>query len=927
MTAAAVPFAEFFAAVWGRPPFAWQERLAGQVAAEGWPETIDLPTGVGKTAAIDVAVWHLATAARSHAARRILFVVDRRVVVDAAFARAEAIAAALRDAPAGSPLEPISTRLRQMTGIRSAEPLRVARLRGGVPREPDWAGLPTQPLVAVSTVDQVGSRLLFRGYGVSPSMLPVQAGLMGEDALILLDEAHLSEPFRQTLAGLRGLRDDATSTLPAAPWQHVVLSATPGEGSSRTFRLRREDWSSEPLRPRLHATKAARLVSAKRGDDPFEAAVAEAAIALSAADAGAAQAMLVVVNRVATARAVHGRITSTLGERADVELVIGRSRPLDRERRAADWLPRIAAGRDDDGTPRQVGVRPLIIVATQCVEAGADLDADALVTESAPLDALRQRFGRLDRLGRLQRDAAPRAVIVHRGSSTPDPIYGEALRRTWDWLQQRAGDEGSGPVVDFGLVAMHRTLNGTPADEMAPLLTPRLNAPVLVPGHLDAWTETSPPGLSPEPSLFLHGPHAVADVTIVWRRDITSAQLAELGEGPHDVTSLELVPPSALEAVSVSPWSARAWLAGDQRSISVPLADIEGGVEPTDDAAVESASVARLALRRRGDEGWEVIGATDVRPGDLLVLPADAGGCDAFGWNPASTVPVTDLGDEAHRRQRGQWVLRLPAAPGSVLSEQLLSHQDDPVELLGRLADSGDLPTDAPPPATLQLHWYEPGDPGRGLILVESRRGRRGADATTEDDSGSLDSAPVTIAQHHRDVAEWVVRLAGQLALSDVERRALQLAAEFHDAGKADRRFQAMLRGVSRISRFDDRPPIAKGAVPWQPGARARAGIPAGWRHEVGSVAVAATSLAGESDELRDLTLWLIGTHHGRGRPFYDDVPDPEGEVSPSDVISGHLERADRLRARYGPYRLAWLEGILRLADHRASAAGAPEAS
>src|SRR5690349_7560689 len=85
-----------------KAPFLWQSRLAEQVCAGDWPRTLALPTASGKTACIDIAVFALACQARRDPAertapRRIFFVVDRRVIVDQAYARARKIAKRLRD--------------------------------------------------------------------------------------------------------------------------------------------------------------------------------------------------------------------------------------------------------------------------------------------------------------------------------------------------------------------------------------------------------------------------------------------------------------------------------------------------------------------------------------------------------------------------------------------------------------------------------------------------------------------------------------------------------------------------------------------------------------------------------------------------------------------------------------------------------------
>ena len=82
-----------------------------------------------------------------------------------------------------------------------------------------------------------------------------------------------------------------------------------------------------------------------------------------------------------------------------------------------------------------------------------------------------------------------------------------------------------------------------------------------------------------------------------------------------------------------------------------------------------------------------------------------------------------------------------------------------------------------------------------------------------------------------------------------------------------------------------------------------------------------------------ELLLHLVASHHGRCRPFAPVVEDGEpvdvryqGMRAASDhglerVGSGVCERFWRLTRRYGWYGLAYLEALVRLADHRQSEA------
>lgn len=932
-------FPAFFAAVHGVAPFPWQTRLLGQVAAEGaWPALLDLPTGCGKTAALDVALFHLALeagAAERRAPLRVVMVVDRRTIVDQAHERATRIRDAL-DAPKSPVVAAVAARLRAFSG---EAPLEVALLRGGVPREDAWARRPDQPVIALSTVDQVGSRLLFRGYGVSDAMRPVHAGLLGNDVLFLLDEVHLSRPFAETLRRVASFRGDRWREV-ALPDRFAVveMSATPAAGTSDRFALDDADRADVELRRRLSARKPATLAPAIRvtGSAAARTRMFSDAVARHArAEATPGRVVGVVVNRVATAREVYARLHGPLGE--DVVLVTGRMRPLDRTDVEKTLRARAFAGRT-----RTAEGPPLVVVATQTIEAGADLDFDVLVTEGASLDALRQRFGRLDRLGRME--GAGRGIVLVRADAlgkdaARDPVYGEALARTWSHL-------ASLETVDFGLDHFR------PPEDAGNLVVRGEPAPVLLPAHLDAWAQTAPvPRPDPDVSLWLHGPaRGQPEVQIVWRADVTDAELAEAPD--RVVARVEACPPGSGEVLSVPIGAARRWLAGDVEPDE--LGDVEGARAP-DEAPVAGG---RVALAWRGERSV-VVGPGEIAPGDTLVVPWTRGGLTAGNWDPAANAPVRDLGERVSLLQRGRLVMRLH---DDVIRSHAGLAPDEPLPEALRPPRPGGLDEESAPEQAVTdwIRGQEATSPigadlrsvsGRGLpafrlveigdsfVLVFRRRVRaRGAELVTEDDHASFAGVAVPLRAHLRGVGEVAAAFARALQLPASVRAAVELAGRWHDAGKADPRFQRMLRGGGGFADATGEP-LAKSAMP--PGdvvarrrARERSGYPAGGRHELTSVALMQQSAPPAGVDW-DLVLHLVASHHGHCRPFAPFAPDPKpvtvafeadsgAVVASSDhglerLDSGVSERFWALVRRYGWHPLAWLEAVLRLADHRRS--------
>ncbi|MEM4412905.1 MAG: type I-U CRISPR-associated helicase/endonuclease Cas3 [Candidatus Caldarchaeum sp.] len=957
-------FQTFFETLWGYEPFPWQTMLAERVAQDSWPQALDLPTAAGKTACIDIAVYTLACQAdvpvdKRSAPRRIWFVVDRRIVVDEAYARAERMASKLRQAVDG-PLKQVADRLRQISG--TDRPLAVARLRGGIFHDDGWGRVPSQPAVVTSTVDQLGSRLLFRGYGRSNLTASIFAGLAAHDSLILLDEAHCSVPFLQTMRSIERYRGEQWAEHPIrTPFTFVILSATPPSdmpddavfpGSEREKAL-----AHPTLQARLGAAKPAELVAVKtpRGNetDPL---VEEAVRRVDGYCQSGRVRVAAIVNRVHTAEEIARMLRQRVEGKADVMLLTGRMRPYERDRLVKEWGRFLRAASPEEPP------KPIVLVATQCIEVGADFSFDALITECASLDALRQRFGRLNRMGQLGK--APGAILIRDkdAENEEDRIYGAAISATWRLLNEKASsvEEGKKPkkVIDFGFEALKAVLDEV--SDLSPYLSPQPDAPVLFPAYLDLLCQTShTPHPEPDIQLFLHGKDRGApEVQVIWRADLFSREA-----GPRWVEIISLCPPTNGEMLSVPLYRLRRWLA--QSEEVGDDADLEGERPLEEDT---SARIRPCLLWRGRKYSVLTRSASDILPNDIVVLPAEYGiaGLGQSVVSEAMGKDALDLWEPSQLNAGHPPALRLNRA---VLQPWLGSCP--PLGELLDLAEAPDWERDAVQKAIDAVLEHRPEDddlpglpswlsdllkavrngrfechPGGGIVARARTSSRNVQELDPFADEDDLTSAvtpveyrEVSLSIHSASV-KWAVDKLATRCLPQEIIEPVRLAAYWHDVGKLDERFQFILRQGNELAVTGE--PLAKSADVPMSAARRReireaSGLPDSFRHEMLSAQLAERSSAiSGSEEAMDLVLHLIASHHGYARPFapvsIDPNPPPiygqlgqhvirlsaeeRAKLTPLHrVDSGIPERFWRLTRRYGWWGLAYLEAILRLGD------------
>ena len=942
-------FAEFYRAMNGRNPFPWQTRLAEEVATIGvWPAEVGVPTGLGKTACLDIAVWWLASQAdrvpaQRTAPTRLWWVVNRRLLVDSTAVHAEEIATRLADAESAESVPPerdvvaaVAHRLRSLSadpdrrmpkfrgrsgavhGLRSLSadpadaPLEVIRLRGGIGSRTPID--PAHPAVLLCTLPMYGSRLLFRGYGSSSRLRPVDAAMAGTDSLVLLDEAHLAPHLTALLPALTECIPGARAILGKARSRArvVALTATGKSPAGERFDLDSEDEAHPIVRQRLDAAKPLAL-RLETGDSAKR--LADATLELIGA-APAPAACVVFANTPKTARETFDRLYKQKAVKAaELLLLTGLSREREAERiraRILDPVDGMAATRDPTVGRR----RHLIVVATQTLEVGADIDAEYLVTEACGVRALTQRLGRLNRLGRY---AHARAAYVHLpppkprrggGAAGQDsdtwPVYGEEPASVRDRLQDACGDGGTVNLSPRRVVG----ILGPPGEDSD-------RAPEILPGILREWTKTTTPpdGEAPVEPYFSGIAGAQYTVSLIWR-----VHVPENGE--------------------------RLWpRATDREAVDVSITAVR--------EVLSDEEVRRLA-----SDGVTVEAASgpELRPGDQIVLPADRGLLDAFGWNPAASGPVVDASLAGHglpldataiERLCGVALgglidtLRGIAADGEDVDQ---AERDEAAkEVLARIR------TAPKPDGWDETEW-------RGFVdtlgpqVVEVRREvpRFRVEAPDREprsgdfDETSLGPAAIELDQHGQAVGTRAGVIAKRIGLPRDLTAVVEHAGRLHDIGKADRRFQRWLdpdgaRGVL----------VAKSSVPrhrWEE-MRVAAGWPRGGRHEDLSARLVRAWLqqnpAWGDPAQRDLLLHLVISHHGKGRPLVPPVSDGTPEAVSATVEGAFVEapadlgvvdwdqpaRFARLNDRFGPWGLALLEAIVIRADHAVSAGvnGEPE--
>ena len=733
-----------------------------------------------------------------------------------------------------------------------------------------WLETPERSAVLVGTQDMLLSRALMRGYASSRTLWPMEFALLHEDTQWVFDEVQLMGAGRATSAQLEAFRQSEAD--------RAVQGGRPRGIPSRSL------WISATLDPHWLAT-------VDHPAPPPESVVKVDAAATPGDRLGRLAHAAKRLSRSAVAPASPNKtdLADYIGRLADAILGAHRSGTMtlaivnrvDRaqalqaaiEKRVAKWeqAPTLALihsrfrPADRQREMRKVmaaddgAPRGRIVIATQAVEAGLDISAAVLFTEIAPWSSMVQRFGRANRYAEYPDGAAVYWIdLLHQGEDGGASDK-NAVELAIPYSVEELQAARKRLMELFDVAPVHLP---PPGDIEPPRRTIRRK-------DLDDLFDTDPDltGFDVDVSPYVRDADDT-DIRVFWR------DLATVRDDPPR--------PGRGELCAVSIGAARQWLSSLRRQ-----------------------SKGRNLVFQRDPQWRRRDGRADATPP---------------GWVPFRDQPWPGLVLLADRSAGGY--------------REAIGFTGDPKDLTEPVPDSA-TPTGA-------------GDVPNPVDTATSDE----TDGHDEDRLSAID-ALVPLADHLRHVVAEAESLCDALDVETCARRSVVRAARWHDLGKAHSVFQDTMRRGLDGHAVDPDVLLAKTTKQ----SRHKRAF---FRHELASALAFLAHERWSRDS--DLTAYLIAAHHGKVRmnlralpresaPTGDDRAGArfargvwEGdELPPFDLEGGDqwgggslllsimelgwddvsreswTERTRELLAHLGPFRLAWLETLVRIADWRAS--------
>ncbi|NLW88084.1 MAG: type I-U CRISPR-associated helicase/endonuclease Cas3 [Planctomycetes bacterium] len=731
-----ISFEKAFSALTGHEPYPWQIKLFARFLDGDVPQACNLPTGLGKTNVITI--WLIALACKADLPRRLVYVVNRRTVVDQTTAEAEKLCDPDKLRRAG-----LLTPLRELSCMAEGDglPLAISTLRGQRADNKEWSMNPARPAIICGTVDMIGSRLLFGGYRIGFRARPLHAGFLGQDAIIVHDEAHL-EPAFQNLIETISAEQLVLERGDIKPIKIMQLTATARCGDNSTFTLDAEDMKNEAVNKRLQAVKRLRLVPVK---DDKQAAAEIGRIAIAHKETNAA-----VLVYLRTLDSLH--MVKKLLDKAQCEVLTLTGTMRGKER---DELVDKPAFRSfvDKKTRRST----VYLLATSAGEVGIDISADHLVCDLSTFDSMAQRFGRVNRHG--ERDCA-RIDVVHpesfgkTGKSGISTTSEMDLRRskTLELLrtlpEPTVKDEDETHLLDASPGALSKLMNEDALLAFTPQPTILRTTDVL----LDLWALTSIRKKMPGRPLlepYLHGlaEDQQQETHVAWRKEVEMLSLDVLADHePADLlASFPLLPHEMLRGATNTKGS--GVFTHLERLAQRAGQTLVWVVDPQDEVDVKP-------LEQVIQEGPErLYGATILLPHKIGGLKDGMLDGDAI-YEETVQYDVSEMSSYCAR-------VRLMEGEENNLTK--------PLRLVQSIVLDSDEGVDDTPPRTWE--WW-------AQLPLEGRRSTR---------------RDVTLQDHVELVERHALRLVRALRLEPSLAEAVIAASRLHDCGKECQRFQSTL--------------------------------------------------------------------------------------------------------------------------------------